>query len=97
VVPFSFREPLLNQLNLPCWCSDAFRGLLLKHVQNIDGILKAHGINGPPRIPVVRSYNFEHAGATKAFERFGRGIDSALLGHEECMSNVDPDLGRKGT
>jgi len=73
VVPFSFREPLLNQLDLPRGFSDAFRGLLLKHVQNIDGILKTRGINGSPRIPVVRSYNLEHAGAAKPLSGLAAG------------------------
>jgi hypothetical protein len=66
-------------------------------MQNIDGVLKTHGINGQPGIPVVRSYNFEHACAAKAFERFSRGIDSTFLGCKECMSNVDPDRTRKRT
>jgi len=97
VVPFGFREPLLNQINLPCWRRDAFRGLLLKYVQNINGVLETHGINRSPGIPVVRSYNFEHASSAKAFERFSRRIDSAFLGYKECMSNVDPYRTGKGT
>ena len=35
-----------------------------------------------PRIAVVRSYNFEHAGAAKAFKWFVGGIGLAFLGGE---------------
>jgi hypothetical protein len=97
VIPFGFCEPLFNQINLPRRCSDAFRGLLLKYVQNIDGILKTHRINSAPRIAVVRSYNFEHAGAGKASKWFSRRIGLAFLGGEQSMSNVDPDRPRKRT
>jgi hypothetical protein len=96
VIAFRFSEPLPDQLNFFRWCRDAFRGLLLKYVQNIDGVLKTHGINSPPRITAVRGYNFQHARSPKAFERFSRRIDSAFLGSEERMSNVDSDLARKG-
>jgi hypothetical protein len=97
VVSFGFCEPLFNQINLPRRCSYAFRGLLLKYMQNIDGILKTHRISGAPRIAVVRSHNFEHAGAAKAFKWFGRGIGLAFLSGEQRMSNVDPDRPRKRT
>ena len=84
VVSFGFCEPLPNQINLPLWCSDAFRGLLLKDVQDIDSILKTHRTDSSPRISVVRSDNFEHAGTAKAFERFSSG--PAFLGSEHSMS-----------
>ena len=57
-------------------------------MQNIDGILKTHRISGAPRIAVVRSHNFEHAGAAKAFKWFGRGIGLAFLSGEQRMSNM---------
>jgi len=97
VVPFGFCEPLFNQINLPQRCSDAFRGLLLKCVQNIDGIVKTHRLNRTPRIAVVRSYNFEHAGAAEAFQWFSGGIGPAFLSGEQSMSNISPDCTRKRT
>ena len=102
VLPFSIialglREPLFNQIDLPCRRGDPFGGLLLKHVQNIDGILKTHGVNSPPCIAVMRSDDFEHVGTAKAFEGFGGGIGLALLGCKERVSNVDPDLAREKT
>src|SRR5262249_12700191 len=96
VVPLDFCEPLPNQINLSRWCSDTSCGLLLKCVQNIDSLLKTHRINSSPRIPVVRSHNFDHAGTTKAFERFSSGIDPTFLGREECISNVNPDRAGEG-
>jgi hypothetical protein len=97
VVLFSLRETPLDQINLSRWRCNAFRGFLLKYMQHIDGILETHGINGSPRVAMVRSHNFEDAGSAKAFERFSRGIDPAFLGSEERMSNVDPDGTGKGT
>jgi len=42
----------------------------------------------------VRSYDFEHAGSAKAFERFSGRIDLALLRRKERVSNINPDGGR---
>jgi hypothetical protein len=62
----------------------------LKDVQDLDGILKTHRINGPPRITVARSDNFEHASTPKTFEGLGGRIGFALLGCKERVSDVDP-------
>ena len=88
MVPLGFGEPLFNQSDLPRRCGNASSGFLLKYVQNIDSILKTHCVNGPPRIAVVRSYNFEYAGAAKAFERLRGGIGPAFLGCKEGLSDV---------
>jgi hypothetical protein len=48
---FGFRKPLLNQINLPRWCSDAFRGRA-KHKWHPEN----HRRYGSPRIAVVRSH-----------------------------------------
>jgi hypothetical protein len=78
VVPFSFRKPLLDQINFSRLRSDAFCGFLLEYMQNINGILKTHCINRSPCIAVVRSYNFEHAGAAKTFDIRNGGVGEWL-------------------
>jgi hypothetical protein len=95
MVSLGFREPPLNQIDFPRWSGDALRGLLLKHVQNVDGFLKADGVNGPPSIATFRSHDFENAGATKTSEGLGGGIDITLLGCKECVPDIDPDGTRK--
>lgn len=66
-------------------------------MQNIDGPLKTHRIDSSPRITMVRSYNFEHAGSAETFERLGGRIRLALLGCKERVSDIDPDRAREGT
>lgn len=57
--------------------------------------MKTHCVNGPPRIAVVRSYDFEHAGTAKTFERLCGRIAFALLCRKQRVSNVAPDGARK--
>ncbi len=57
--------------------------------------MKTHRVNGPPRIAVVRSHNFEYAGTAEAFKGFGSRIGLALLGCKERVPDVDPDLTRE--
>jgi hypothetical protein len=52
----------------------------LEDVQNIDGILKTHGIDSPPRITMIRSHDLDHARTAEVFEGFSGRIDLALLG-----------------
>jgi hypothetical protein len=70
----------------------------LKDVQNIDGIMKTHGIDSPPRITMIRSHDLDHARTAEAFEGFSGRIDLALLGGKERMPDVKISPGgRPGT
>ena len=53
-------------------------------------MLKTHGVNGSPRIAVMRSHNFEHAGTAKTFKGLRSRIGLAVLGCKERVSDVDP-------
>ncbi len=58
ILPFSIialglGEPSFNQIDFPGRRGNPFGGLLLKHVQHIDGILKTHGVDSPPGIAVM--------------------------------------------
>jgi hypothetical protein len=97
IIAFGLCQPLFNQVDLPRRRGNPFGGLLLKHVQNVDGVLKTHGLNSPPRIAVMRSDDFERASSAKAFERFSGGIGLAFLGCKERVPNVEPDLARERT
>ncbi len=93
--PLGFQEPLPNQIHLPRGRRDAFCGLLLEYMQNVDGVLKTHGVDAPPGTAVTRDHDLEHAGKAEAFERLRGGIGLALLGGKERVPNVDPHLARE--
>jgi hypothetical protein len=95
IVPLGFHKPLLNQINLPCRCGDTLCGLLLKHVQNIDGILKTDRVDAPPRISVMRSHNFQHAGTAEAFEGLGgRSVLPSWAAKSACPMSILTSRGK---
>ena len=53
IIPLSIRQSLLDQFDLPRWRGDPFRGFLLKHMQNINRILKSDRIYGPPSVALM--------------------------------------------
>jgi hypothetical protein len=65
-------------------------------VQNIDGILKTHRIDSPPRITMVRCHNFEHAGTAKASEGLAAGsLLPSWAVTSACPMSILTELGKE--
>lgn len=64
-------------------------------MQDINSVRETHGVNDPPRAALIRNHDFEHARAAEPFEGFDSRIDLAFLSSEYCVSDVQPDRGRR--
>src|SRR5262249_34421389 len=80
-------EAAFNQVHVLLRCGNAALGLLLKAMQNIDGMSKLHRIHGTVGIPVVIVYDFQDPCPTKAFEGLGVGMLLSLLGKVEGIAH----------
>jgi len=96
LILFGFCEPLFYQINLPRRCGDAFCGLHLKYVQNIDGILNAPYKRRATHCRGAK-LQFRARWRRQSLYVVWRRIGLAFSGGEQSMSNVDPDRTRKRT
>src|ERR1700689_3607501 len=74
VIAFGVCQTLPDEINLSFRSGDAFLGLLLEGVENIDCIFKTNSVNGPPRVPGKGSYDLHHASSGKS----GQGLDGGI-------------------
>jgi hypothetical protein len=95
VVSFGFGQPPPNQLNLFLRRSKSSRGRLLKDMQDINGIPKAHRVNSAPGIPRKRRNDFNNASSTETPEGLRRRIGLSLLSVK--MAELASDSSREGT
>lgn len=88
MISFGFKQPLFYPFELSCGSGNALSRLLLKGVQNINGVAESDGINRAPGIAVVRGYNLDGARAPKSFQRFCSWVNLATLCCEERVSDI---------
>ena len=75
---------------------DSPLGFLLEHVQHIDVVRKADGVDGAVRVPVMILYDFKDPGTFEAFQRFRRFVLSTQLGSSQCDADRALHGSRKG-
>ena len=78
-------QPAPNQLNFFLRRSNAFRRLLLKDMQDINSILKAHRVDSAPGIPCKRRNGFDNVGSSETSEWLRPGIGLSLLSREDGL------------
>ena len=63
---------------------------------SIDGILKSHCIDAPPRIASMGRNDFHHAAAAKSLQRLSGRIGFTTLSREKGLPDIEADPLRKG-
>jgi len=80
-------KPLLDRGDISFWCPNAFLGLFLESMQNVDSVLKPDGINSAIRVAVMVFNDLNDTRIAKALERFSTMMLAAGLRQVKRIAN----------
>lgn len=96
IVYLGLSESRLHKVDFSLGRLDASLRLLLKSMQNVDGLRKSHRVHGSVRITLVVIHDLENCASTEALQRSGGSVSSTDLGLIEGKAHYLSDTRREG-